>query len=57
MPAPDYKLFQVIFDAEGEIESTTELPAEPEKKRVLLVRAETEHQAESIAEDLYSLAK
>jgi len=49
--------YQVTFDEDGELESTILLPDEANpKKRVITVRAETENQAERIAEDLYSLS-
>ena len=50
--------YQVFFDEDGEVERTVELPddANP-KKRSIIVRAETENQAERAAEDLYSLAE
>lgn len=57
MPAPEFKPYQVVFNPDGTVDSVAELPAEPEKKRVIVVRAETATQAEHMAEELYSLAK
>lgn len=51
------KQYQVTFTEDGEIESTVQLPAEPERKRVILVREATKAHAERAAERLYSLAK
>ncbi len=50
--------YQVFFDEDGEIEGTIVLPDDPNpKKRSIIVRAETENQAERVAEDLYTLAE
>lgn len=50
--------YQVFFDEDGEITRTALLPDEPNpKKRSIIVSAETENQAERVAEDLYSLAE
>lgn len=49
--------YQVTFDENGDQESVILLPDPPATKRTITVRAETEHQAERVAEDLYSLAE
>lgn len=50
--------YQVTFDEDGEIEHVIQLPDEATpKKRTITVRAETQNQAEHIAEDLRSLAE
>lgn len=50
--------YQVTFNEEGEIETVIQLPAEANpRKRTIVVRAETQNQAEHAAEDLYSLAE
>jgi hypothetical protein len=48
--------YQVTYKADGEIERVIELPEEPEKKRTLIVRAESVRDAKRKAELLYSLA-
>jgi hypothetical protein len=54
----NFNTYQVTLDEDGEAESTLQLLVpEPEKKRVITVRAETPNQARKIAEDLFSLAK
>jgi hypothetical protein len=50
--------WQVTFDEDGDIETVIELPDDTTpRKRTITVRAETQNQAEHVAEDLYSLAK
>lgn len=49
--------YQVTFNADGTIDSTHVLPAEPEKKRVILVRETSLAKAQKAAKTLYSLAK
>lgn len=50
--------YQVTFGTNGTRESVIQLPDETNpKKRIIIVRAETENQAKHIAEDLYSLAE
>lgn len=50
--------YQVTFDETGTRESVIQLPDETNpKKRIIVVRAETENQAKRIAEDLYSLSE
>lgn len=52
-----FKLYQVTFDASGEVERVFELPPENEQKRTIFVREESANKARHRAETLYSLAK
>jgi hypothetical protein len=52
-----FSKYQVTFDETGEVESTIQLPAEPAKRRVIIVREETPNKARQVAEKLYSLAE
>ena len=50
-------LYQVTFNPDGTVLSVQPLPEEPEKRRILFVRATDTTKAEKTAKALYSLAK
>lgn len=52
-----FNSYQVIYNSDGTLDSIVQLPTEPEKKRVIVVRASNEVRAEIAAKLLYSLAK
>ena len=49
--------YQVQFDEDGEIVKVIQLPDEPARKRVIIVREETENKARKVAADLYTYAE
>jgi hypothetical protein len=51
------KLYQVTLDENGDAITALELPQEPAKNRVILVREDTANKAKRRAESLFSLAK
>lgn len=52
-----FKLYQVTFNAAGDVENVLVLPDENEQKRTIFVREESANKARHRAETLYSLAK
>lgn len=49
--------YQVTYNPDGTIADCLQLPDEPQKKRVIFVRAASVHEAKRTAQDLYSLAQ